>query len=141
MCRRSGDWLVEALAGALNMSRTSTACWPRRNAEALIPDCARHGLRYTAFSPLAGGFLSGKYRLGEEPPSGSRLAQAPEACAGYLSEESFAAIEQLRRSADARGGTMASAALRFVLDTPGVDGLIVAPRRVEHFASLGFAPQ
>ena len=108
------------------------------DAEALIPDCARHGLRYTAFSPLAGGFLSGKYRLGEEPPSGSRLAQAPEACAGYLSEESFAAIEQLRRSADARGETMASAALRFVLDTPGVDGLIVAPRRVEHFASLGF---
>ena len=111
------------------------------DAEALIPDCARHGLRYTAFSPLAGGFLSGKYRFGEEPPSGSRLAQAPEACAGYLSEQSFAAIEQLRRSADARGETMASAALRFVLDTPGVDGLIVAPRRVEHFASLGFAPQ
>jgi aryl-alcohol dehydrogenase-like predicted oxidoreductase len=36
---------------------------------------------------------------------------------------------------------MASAALRFVLDTPGVDGLIIAPRRIEHFASLGLAPQ
>jgi aryl-alcohol dehydrogenase-like predicted oxidoreductase len=33
---------------------------------------------------------------------------------------------------------MAEAALRFVLDTPGVDGLIVAPRRIDHFASQGF---
>ena len=35
---------------------------------------------------------------------------------------------------------MAEAALRFVLDTPGVDSLIVAPRRIEHFSSLGFKP-
>jgi aryl-alcohol dehydrogenase-like predicted oxidoreductase len=111
------------------------------DAEALIPYCADHGLRYTAFSPLAGGLLSGKYRFGDEPPPGSRLAQAPEACASYVSEESFAAIERLRQSADARHETMASAALRFVLDTPGVDGLIIAPRRAEHFASLGFVPQ
>jgi aryl-alcohol dehydrogenase-like predicted oxidoreductase len=109
--------------------------------QALIPYCAGHGLRYTAFSPLAGGMLTGKYRFGEEPPSGSRLAQAPEACAAYLNEDSFKAIEGLKRSADARGETMASAALRFVLDTPGVDGLLIAPRRIEHFASLGLAPR
>lgn len=108
--------------------------------QALIPYCAEHGLRYTAFSPLAGGMLTGKYRFGEEPPSGSRLAQAPEACAAYLNEDAFDAIERLKRSADARGETMASAALRFVLDTPGVDGLLIAPRRLEHFAALGFAP-
>ena len=53
------------------------------DAQELIPYCAEHGLRYTAFSPLAGGFLTGKYRFGEEAPSGSRLAQAPEACARY----------------------------------------------------------
>jgi aryl-alcohol dehydrogenase-like predicted oxidoreductase len=34
---------------------------------------------------------------------------------------------------------MAEAALRFVLDTPGVDGLIIAPRTIEQFAGLGFA--
>jgi len=33
---------------------------------------------------------------------------------------------------------VAAAALRFVLDTPGVDGVIIAPRRVEHFESFGF---
>jgi aryl-alcohol dehydrogenase-like predicted oxidoreductase len=107
------------------------------DAQALIPYCAEHGLRYVAFSPLAGGLLTGKYRFGEEPPSDSRLAHAPEVCAGYSNEESFAVIEQLRRSAEARREPMAEAALRFVLDTPGVAGLIIAPRRIEHFASLG----
>jgi aryl-alcohol dehydrogenase-like predicted oxidoreductase len=111
------------------------------DAETVIPYCAEQGLRFTAFSPLAGGLLSGKYRFGGKPPPGSRLANAPEACASYVSEGSFAAIERLRRSADAGHETMASAALRFVLDTPGVDGLIIAPRRAEHFASLGFEPQ
>ena len=107
------------------------------DAAALIPYCAEHGLRYTAFSPLAGGFLTGKYRRGEEPPSGSRLSHAPQACAGYTNEESFAAIERLRGSAASRQQPMAEAALRFVLGTPGLDGLIVAPRRIEHFASIG----
>ena len=88
------------------------------DAEALIPYCAEHGLRYTAFSPLAGGLLTGKYRFGEEPPPGSRLAHAPEVYSRLSERESFAAIEQLRRSAEARQQTMAEAALRFVLDTP-----------------------
>jgi len=100
------------------------------DAGALIPYCAEHGLRYVAFSPLAGGFLTGKYRLGEKPPSGSRLEHAPEACAGYSNEKSFAAIEELMQSADTRQESMAETALRFVLDTPGVDGLIIAPRRI-----------
>jgi len=110
------------------------------DADALIPFCAAHGLRYTAFSPLAGGFLTGKYRPGEPPPPGSRLAYAPDVCAPYGSEESFAKIEQLRRSAEGRAETTAEAALRFVLDTPGVDGLIVAPRKAEHFAGMGLSP-
>lgn len=108
-----------------------------RDAAALIPRCAENGFRYTAFSPLAGGLLTGKYRLGEPPPPGSRLAHAAEIYSSYLNEESFAAIDLLRRSAEARGMTVAEGALRFVLDTPGVDGLIIAPRRIEHFTGLG----
>jgi aryl-alcohol dehydrogenase-like predicted oxidoreductase len=111
------------------------------DAQELIPYCAEHGLRYTAFSPLAGGFLTGKYRAGEAPPAGSRFAHAPEVCGAYSTGESFAAIERLRRTAEAHQQTMAEAALHFALDTPGVDGLIIAPRRVEHFASLGLEPQ
>jgi len=111
------------------------------DAQALIPYCAGHGLLYTAFSPLAGGMLTGKYDFGKAPPPGSRLAEAPAACDAYLGDNARNAIEELRRGAVARGGTMAGSALRFVLDTPGVDGLIIAPRRIEHFASYGLAPR
>lgn len=111
------------------------------DAEALIPYCADQGLRYVAFSPLAGGLLTGKYRLGQTPPSGSRLAHAPEVGAAYANERSYAVIDELRQSAEAQQVPMAEAALRFVLDTPGVDSLIVAPRRIDHFASFGLEPR
>lgn len=107
----------------------------------LIPYCVEHGLRYTAFSPLAGGFLTGKYRRGEAPPSDSRFAQAPEVCGAYSSDAAFGKIEQLRLEADRRQLGMAEAALRFVLDSPGVDGLIIAPRKLGHFAAMGLEPQ
>jgi aryl-alcohol dehydrogenase-like predicted oxidoreductase len=126
-----------SLAAAFEYVQNEYNLLAAADARELIPYCAEHRLRYTAFSPLAGGFLTGKYRLGEGAPAGSRLAHAPEVCAVYSTEQSFAAIEQLRRSAEARRQPMAEAALRFVLDTPGVDGLIVAPRRIEHFASMG----
>jgi len=132
----AGDGLAERFESVQNeYNLLATA-----DVEELIPYCADHGLRYTAFSPLAGGFLTGKYRSGAEPPGGSRLAHAPEVCATYSTDESFAAIERLRKSADDRHMTMAEAALRFVLDTPGVDGLIIAPRKAEHFASYGLGP-
>ncbi|MES2326133.1 MAG: aldo/keto reductase [Pseudomonadota bacterium] len=133
---------VEKLAGsAFDYVQNEYNLLATSDAEALIPYCAEQGLRYTAFSPLAGGLLTGKYRLGEAPPAGSRLAQAPEIGAAYADGQSFALIEELRRSAEARQMPMPEAALRFVLDTPGVDGLIIAPRRIEHFASYGLVPR
>ena len=111
------------------------------DASELIPYCAERALRYTAFSPLAGGLLTGKYRFGEAPAAGSRLAHAAKIYAGYLNEGSFGTIERLRQSAEDRGETMPAAALRFVLDTPGVDGLIIAPRKIEHFENYGLSPQ
>jgi aryl-alcohol dehydrogenase-like predicted oxidoreductase len=129
----------ETLGSRFDYVQNEFSLLATRDAETLIPYCAEHQLRYTAFSPLAGGLLTGKYRFGEEPPSGSRLAHAREIYSGYLNAESFAAIEQLGQLAEARQQSMAEAALHFVLDTPGIDGLIVAPRTGEQFAGLGFA--
>jgi aryl-alcohol dehydrogenase-like predicted oxidoreductase len=126
------------LAGAFEYVQNEYNLLAATDAEALIPFCTAHGLRYTAFSPLAGGFLTGKYRPGEQPPPDSRFAHAPEVCAPYSNKEAFAAIERLRQTAESRQQTMAEVALRFVLDTPGLDSLIIAPRRLEHFASFGF---
>jgi aryl-alcohol dehydrogenase-like predicted oxidoreductase len=133
---------VRSLAsGALGYVQNEYNLLAPADADALIPYCAEHRLRYTAFSPLAGGFLTGKYRPGEAPPPDSRLAHAPDVCAAYTTDEAFAAIEQLRGLAEARNQTMSEAALRFVLDTPGVDSLIIAPRRIDHFASMGLEPE
>ena len=130
-----------SLAGRFGFVQNEYNLLATADAEAVIPYCAEHGLRYTAFSPLAGGMLTGKYAPGATAPPGSRLAEAPEACAAYLTPEAGEKIERLRRTAAAQGGTMAGAALRFVLDTPGVESLIIAPRRLEHFAAYGLAPR
>jgi aryl-alcohol dehydrogenase-like predicted oxidoreductase len=103
----------------------------------LIGFAKAHGLRYVAFSPLAGGLLTGKYRSGAPAPADTRLAAAPDYYAHLLTPESFAAIEQLKSAAEANGWTTAGAALRFVLDSPGVDSLIIAPRSGRQFAAYG----
>jgi aryl-alcohol dehydrogenase-like predicted oxidoreductase len=103
----------------------------------VIPYAAKHGLKYVAFSPLAGGLLSGKYAAGEPPAAGTRLDAAPGLYAHLTEQESFDAIAELKARADAHGWSLPGAALRFVLDTPGVDSLIVAPRTAEQLAAYG----
>ncbi len=111
----------------------------RRDLAGVIPLSLQSGLRYVAFSPLAGGLLTGKYRSDQAPDPDSRLAKVGGLYARHLTPSALARIETLRRkSADL--GAMSGAALRFVLDTPGVDSLIIAPRRPGHFESYGLAP-
>ena len=65
--------------------------------ETVFPVCREHGLGYTPFSPLAGGWLTGKYRRGEAPPAGSRMTLRPEPYVGYASDRVFDALEALER--------------------------------------------
>jgi aryl-alcohol dehydrogenase-like predicted oxidoreductase len=103
----------------------------------VIPFCAKNSLRYVAFSPLAGGLLSGKYEAGKPAAAGTRLEAAPGLYAHLTGPEAFDAIAALRERAEAKGWSLTGAALRFVLDTPGVDSLIVAPRTAEQLAAYG----
>ena len=105
----------------------------------VVPLAVDNDLRYVAFSPLAGGLLTGKYRLDQTPAAGTRLASARGHYEHLLTSETFAAIEELARRAEAHGWTLPGAALRVVLDTPGVDSLIIAPRSLAQFAAYGFA--
>ena len=105
--------------------------------DGVIPLARQRGLRYVAFSPLAGGLLSGKYQPGIAPPAGTRLDAAPGFFEPLMTPANFAAIAELQRQATENGSTLPAAALRFILDTPGVDSLIVAPRSLEQFAAYG----
>jgi aryl-alcohol dehydrogenase-like predicted oxidoreductase len=107
----------------------------------VIPLVQAEGLRYVAFSPLSGGLLTGKYVHGRVASEGTRLGDAPDLYGHRLTAETFEAIAELGRRAAERGWTVPGTALRFVLDTPGVDCLIIAPRSAAQFADYGITRQ
>jgi len=98
----------------------------------VLPLCARHGLGYTPFSPLAGGWLTGKYRRGAPYPAGSRMTLRPEPYEEIAREPTFDGLEAFERAARERGTDAATLALAWVLDNPLVAAVIVGPRRPEH---------
>jgi aryl-alcohol dehydrogenase-like predicted oxidoreductase len=107
----------------------------QRDLSDVMPLCRAEGVTYVAFSPLAGGLLSGKYRQDQKIASG-RMSDARVMYEHLLTPSSFDAIETLKNTASENGWTVPGAALRFILDTPGVD-LIIAPRTAEQFAGYG----
>ena len=89
--------------------------------------CAREGLGFTPFGPLAGGWLTGKYTRDAPYPAGSRMTQRPEPYAHIANERTFAALDGLRAEADARGVSMATLAHAWVLAHPQVDAVVIGP--------------
>jgi 1-deoxyxylulose-5-phosphate synthase len=104
--------------------------------ETVFPLCHEHGVGYTPFSPLAGGWLTGKYRRGEEPPVGSRMTMRPEGSEHYWSDATFDALEELERQAQERGRSMGALALAWLLDVPEVTAVVVGPNTVEQLAPV-----
>jgi aryl-alcohol dehydrogenase-like predicted oxidoreductase len=98
----------------------------------LFPLCEDQRLGYTPFSPLAGGWLTGKYRAGQPFPQGSRMTLRPEPYQRLLDEPIFRGLDRLRDYAAERGTDMAALALAWVMSHPRVTAPIVGPRRPEH---------
>ncbi|OFW23217.1 MAG: hypothetical protein A3G21_15370 [Acidobacteria bacterium RIFCSPLOWO2_12_FULL_66_21] len=98
----------------------------------MFPLCADAGLGFTAFSPLAGGWLTGKYRAGGAYPEGSRMTLRPEPYRQLERAEVFGALDTLADAARARGVEMASLALAWVLHHPRMDAAVIGPRRPSH---------
>jgi aryl-alcohol dehydrogenase-like predicted oxidoreductase len=101
-----------------------------REAEAeVLPLCAERGLGFTPFSPLAGGWLTGKYRRNEPPPPGSRMTMRPEPYEHLREDAVFDLLEKLDREAEEKGTTMAALAIAWLFENPQVTAVIVGPRR------------
>jgi aryl-alcohol dehydrogenase-like predicted oxidoreductase len=98
----------------------------------LLPLCEAAGLGFTAFSPLAGGWLTGKYRRGTSYPDGSRMTLRPEPYRHLERGAIFDAIDRLDQLARARGISMSALALAWALAHPRMDAVIVGPRRPAH---------
>jgi aryl-alcohol dehydrogenase-like predicted oxidoreductase len=98
--------------------------------------CERHGLGFTPFSPLAGGWLTGKYRRDASPPPGSRMMLRPDPYAHLETDETYDAIERFVAAAAARGVEPAVLALAWTLSQPLVTAAVIGPRRRDQLDSV-----
>ena len=137
-----GRELRAALAvGDFGWVQNSYSLLDREGEQVVLPLCAELGLGFTPFSPLAGGWLTGKYRRGEALPEGSRMTMRPGPYEHLRDDRIFDALEALERLAVTSGTTPAALALAWLLANPQVTAVVVGPRRPEHLepalAALG----
>jgi aryl-alcohol dehydrogenase-like predicted oxidoreductase len=127
----AGQLRAAAEVGDASTVQNEYSLLERHDEAELLPFCAERGIDYQAFSPLAGGWLTGKYRAGGAFPAGSRMTQRPGPYEHLVNERTFAALEGLLAEASARGVDMATLALAWVLGDPRVSAVVVGPRRPE----------
>ena len=94
----------------------------------MFPLCDECGVGFTAFSPLAGGWLSGKYRSPGDYPKGSRMTLRPEPYAHLVSDRVFGGLSAFGDEARSRGVDITALAIAWVLHQPRVDAAIIGPR-------------
>jgi aryl-alcohol dehydrogenase-like predicted oxidoreductase len=104
-----------------------------REAESeVLPFSADHGLGFTPFSPLAGGWLTGKYGRGRRYPAGSRMTLRPEPYLELENEAVYRGLERLTTAATERGVDTATLAFAWLFSNPDVTAVVVGPRRPGH---------
>lgn len=89
----------------------------------VLAECAREGLAFVPFFPLASGLLTGKYTQGAPPPEGTRLSSGP-AAKRFLSERNRAIAEALAAFAAARGHSLLELAFSWLASRPTVASVI-----------------
>jgi aryl-alcohol dehydrogenase-like predicted oxidoreductase len=112
--------------------QNSLSLLERGDTETVFPVCHEHGIGYEVFGPLAGGWLTGKYRRGEEYPEGSRMTQRPDSYVRYANDRVFDALEGFEAEAHPRDVSMAGLAIAWLLGVPEVTAVVVGPTRAEH---------
>jgi aryl-alcohol dehydrogenase-like predicted oxidoreductase len=111
----------------------------------IIPACEANGLGLLPWSPLGGGWLTGKYTRDQRPTGDTRLGDDPErGVEAYdkraASERTWAVVDAVRSLAAARGVPMAAVALAWLHDRPTVCSVVLGARTTEQLtANLGAA--
>ena len=103
----------------------------------VLPTCERYGMAVIPWSPLAGGYLSGRYRRGAEATESRRAQMLPQRFDMSRPENrrKIEAVYELTDLADEAGLTMIQLALGFVSEHPAVTAPIIGPRTMEHLES------
>src|SRR5262245_11782644 len=98
----------------------------------MFPLCADERVGFTAFSPLAGGWLTGKYRSGQPYPEGSRMTLRPEPYRDLERDRVFQGLSAFSEAARARAVPASALAIAWVLHHPRVNAAIIGPRTAAH---------
>lgn len=101
----------------------------------LVPLALDQGLGILVWSPLAGGFLSGKYRRGQQPPEGSRHLGEWDEPPVHDEDRLYDVVDVLVEIAESRNTSPAAVALAYTLAKPGVTSVIVGARTQEQLAA------
>jgi aryl-alcohol dehydrogenase-like predicted oxidoreductase len=133
-------WRLSSALGISQLRRIARFEWvqnsfsllDRAPERELFPLCRDQGVGFTAFSPLAGGWLTGKYRAGGVYPEGSRMTLRPEPYTHLVSPAVFEGLTRLESAAANRGVDMTAIAIAWVLQHPCVDAAIIGPRSPRH---------
>jgi aryl-alcohol dehydrogenase-like predicted oxidoreductase len=118
--------------GHVDAIQNSYSLLVRDDEAELLPLCAREQVSYTVYSPLAGGWLTGKYRRGLPFPAGSRMTQRPDGYAAFVSDRVFDGLERLEEIATERAISMAGLSLSWLLANREVDAVVVGPMHPRH---------
>ncbi len=103
----------------------------------VLPTCQRYGMGVIPWSPLAGGWLTGRYRVGQEVPESRRAERIPSRYDMSLpgNQHKLEVVDQLAQVAEEAGVTLIELALAFVIRHPAVTAAIIGPRTMEHLES------
>ena len=126
-------------AGAPRAVQNSYSLLARQDGREVLPLCAERGVAYLVFSPLAGGWLTGKYRRGAPYPAGSRMTQRPEPYQELVTGPTFDALDRLQAIAARRGTSLAGLALGWLLADDRVAQVVIGPGHPEHLAPVAEA--
>ena len=98
----------------------------------IVPVCQRYGVGVIPYSPMAAGFLSGKYKRGQDRPADARGGKRPSAYFDrWLTDRNYNAVEKLEPWVAERGHTLSELAIAWLLTRPAVSVVIVGASRVE----------
>jgi aryl-alcohol dehydrogenase-like predicted oxidoreductase len=103
----------------------------------VLPTCLEHGMGVIPWSPLAGGWLSGRWRKGAEAPASTRADRLPQRYDLSLpgNQRKLEAADALARLADEAGLSLIEMAIAFVINHPAVTSAIIGPRTMEQLES------
>ncbi len=105
---------------------------------AVLPTCQRYGMGVIPWSPLAGGWLTGKYRKGDPTPTSGRAARIPDRFdfSKPENQQKLDLVESLSELATEAGLSLTHLAIAFVLEHPAVTAPIIGPRTMEQLEDM-----